>query len=482
MQIPATGRDERSLFDAMESYRSGDMPWRDGRTWALVYDAGPDVERVAKAAFTAFLSENALDPTVFPSLLRFENEVVDMCARHLGAGPEVVGNFTSGGTESCMLAVKTARDYARAERGIADPVIVLPTTAHAAFHKASAYFGVRKAIVDVDPVSWIVDVEAMRAAITPDTILLVASAPSYAHGVIDPIEGLGQLALQHDLLLHVDACIGGFLLPYLRRAGVDVPPFGFEVPGVSSMSMDLHKYAFCPKGASVVLHRDNALRKHQIFSCASWTGYTVVNPTIQSSKSGGPVAAAWAVLNYVGDDGYLEMARIIQAGTRQIVDGVNAIDGLRVLGDPVMNLVAFESTDPSVSIFRVIDAMKTREWYLQPQLGFCGSVANAHLAINPRSVKWAADMLADLAGCVASVREAGHPGAPAGIAQALAGVDPNTIDADTFQSILAMAGMNNGVEVPDAMAEINELLDALPPAFTEVMLKEFLNQLYVRGA
>jgi len=480
MQIPKTGLSEDSVFETLRAYRDKDMDWREGRTWALVYDVGHDVQRVAEKAYVEFLWENALDPTVFPSLMRMENDLVDMCAHHLKGGPDVVGNYTSGGTESCMLSVKTARDHARATKGITAPEIVMPSTAHAAFHKGAEYFGLKKVVVDVDTATWKADVDAMRAAITPNTVLLVGSATSYAHGVVDPIEELGQLALEHDLLFHVDGCIGGFILPYLRRLGADIPPFEFDVPGVTSISMDLHKYAYCAKGASVLLWKNGDLRKHQIFSCANWTGYTVVNPTMQSTKSGGPIAAAWAVMNYVGDDRYLELARITLEGTRRIVDGINAIDGLAVMGDPAMNLVAFQSTDPALSIYRVIDLMKKKDWYIQPQLGFCGSIANAHLSINPDRVRWADEMLADLEECVATARAAGWEGPPAGIAQALAGVDPATIDAETFQSVLAMAGMNNGVELPDEMAEINELLDALPPAFTEVMLKEFLNQLYVR--
>src|SRR5215470_11959403 len=295
MKIPAHGMHREALFERLESYRANDTPWREGRTWAYVYDPGREAEEVIKQAYMMYLSDNALDPTAFPSALRLENEVVAMAAAHLGGDDEVVGNFTSGGTESIILAVKTARDHARAMRpDVRTPEIVLPATAHAAFQKACHYLDVTPVIVPVDPATFRADLDAVRAAIGSNTVLLVGSAISYAHGVVDPIEALGALALERVLLLHVDACMGGFLLPYFRRLGAPVPPFAFDVPGVTSVSMDLHKYAFAAKGASVLLHRSPALRRHQMYACANWTGYTIVNPTVQSTKSAGPLAAAWA--------------------------------------------------------------------------------------------------------------------------------------------------------------------------------------------
>ena len=256
----------------------------------------------------SFLSENALDPTVFPSVLRFENELVAMAASHLNGDDEVVGNFTSGGTESIMLAVKTARDYARAVRPeVREPEMVLPVTAHAAFQKAGHYLGVQAGAGPGRPE----DVQGRRRRHARGD-----------HAEHDPARGLGRLLRprgrrsdprardssrsSRNLLLHVDACMGGFLLPYFRRLGAPVPDFDFSVPGVTSMSMDLHKYAFAAKGASTVLYRNKELRKYQIYTCAQWTGYTIINPTVQSTKSAGPLAAAWAVLNFLGDDGYLE--------------------------------------------------------------------------------------------------------------------------------------------------------------------------------
>ena len=221
-----------------------------------------------------------------------------MAAAHVSGDESVVGNFTSGGTESILMAVKTARDYCRPKKpGITEPEMLMPATAHAAFHKAAKYFDVKPVLVPVDGNTFKADVAAIRQAITENTILMVGSAPSYAHGVVDPIEELAALAREHDLLFHTDACVGGFMLPYLNQLGETIPKFGFDVPGVTSLSMDLHKYGYTPKNASVVLYRDKSIRRKQIFACANWPGYTVVNGAAQSSKTGGPLAAAWAVLN-----------------------------------------------------------------------------------------------------------------------------------------------------------------------------------------
>ena len=475
MNIPQHGLSREAVLEKLEAFRANDMPWRDGRTWAYVYDPGREAEEVIKQAYMMYLSENALDPTVFPSMLRLENELVALAASHLNGDAGVVGNFTSGGTESIILAVKTARDYARATRPqIAEPEIVLPATGHAAFQKAAHYLCVRPVLVPVDPRSFKADVEAMRRAITPNTILLVGSAVSYAHGVVDPIRELGQLALEHELLLHVDGCMGGFLLPYFRRLGAPVPDFDFSVPGVTSISMDFHKYAFAAKGASTVLYRTKELRKYQIYACANWTGYTIINPTVQSTKSGGPLAAAWAVLNFIGDDGYLEIARQVLDATRRIAAGIERIDGLRLLGRPEMNLVAF--TSDTVSVFHVIDEMKQRGWYIHPQLGFQDSKENIHLSINPASVKWVDALLSDLRICVDKAKSMKSGELAATIRETFGSIDPSTLSDDTLGQMLGMAGVQ-GVQLPQRMAEINEVLNALPAALRERLLTEFLNSL-----
>src|SRR5262245_10644271 len=478
VRIPERGVPREEVLARLERFREHDLPWRDGRTFAYVYDPGREAEAVIKEAFASYLSENALDPTVFPSALRLENEVVAMAAAHLGGGADVVGSFTSGGTESILLAVKAARDLARAERpGIAEPEMVLPETAHASFQKAGHYLGVRPVLAPVDPGSFRADPDAVRAAITPRTILLVGSAVSYAHGVVDPIPELGAIAAERGLPLHVDACIGGFLLPYFRRLGSAFPDFDFRVPGVSSISMDLHKYAFAAKGASTLLYRSAELRRHQIYACASWSGYTVINTTVQSTKSAGPLAAAWAALHFIGDDGYLEIARKVRDATARIVAGIDATPELRVLGRPDTNLVAFASDGPGV--FHIADEMKERGWYLQPQLAFGSSPENLHLSVNPASVHLVDALLADLRECVEKARALPTGALGPRIRAAFGEIRPQDLDEETFRGLLAMAGVGSE-GLPRRMAEINEVLNALPAALRERLLVEYLNGLYAQ--
>jgi glutamate/tyrosine decarboxylase-like PLP-dependent enzyme len=476
MRLPARGLSRDEIFERLERYREGDVPWREGRVWAYVYDPGPEAEAVLKDAFTSYLSENGLDPTAFPSALRLENEVVALGRAHLGGDDDVVGSFTSGGTESILCAVKAARDYARATRPeLREPELLLPETAHAAFQKAAHYLGLRAVLVPVDPSSFRADPEAMRAAITPRTVMMVGSAISYAHGVVDPIEALGRLAEERRLWLHVDGCMGGFLLPYFRRLGEPVPPFDFSVPGVTSISMDLHKYAFAAKGASLVLYRNAAYRRHQIYACASWSGYAVVNPTVQSAKSAGPIAAAWAILHHLGDEGYLELARSMRDATRRIVAGVAKVPGLRVLGRPEMNLLALASDE--VSVFHVVDEMRIRGWYVQPQLAFGSSPENIHLSVNPAGARWVDDLLRDLGECVEIARGMKSGELAARIREAFGSLDPSQVGPETLAGLLSMAGIE-GTGLPSRMAEINEVLNALPVPLRERLLVEYLNTLY----
>lgn len=469
-------KSEAEIFDALDTYKQNDAPWRTGRTFAYVYDPGPDVEAVAKRAYMLYLTENGLDPTAFPSMLRLENEVVGFALDHLSAPAGAVGNFTSGGTESCMLAVKTARDHARAAKPhITAPEIILPVTAHAAFHKGAHYLGLKKVLVPVDPVTFKADPAAIEAAITPNTIQIVASAVSYAHGVLDPIPEIGAIAQKHGLLFHVDGCIGGFLLPYFRRLGAPLHDFDFAVPGVTSMSMDFHKYAYCPKGASVILHRSKDVRKFQIFTCAEYTGYTLINPTILSTKSGGPLAAAWAVINYLGDEGYLRFAGRIYSATQKIMAGIEAIPGLELLGRTDTNLVAFRSSE--FSCFHLVDEMKTRGWLIQAQLGYMGSKDNVHLSIGQSNLEQVDEFLAALAESVEAARLIPASNSMAELTAEVAKLTPETFGPKTMSQLMAAAGIDRSGSIKRS-ADINLILNALPPKISEAALTGFFNEMY----
>ncbi len=476
MRIPTHGAPKSDVLARVEAARANDWPWRDGKLFAYVFEAGPEVEEVGKAAYMAYLTENGLDPTTFPSLLRFENDLVDMARHHLGGDERVVGNFTSGGTESILLAVKTARDWFRAKRPGVRPRIVVPVTAHAAFHKAGHYLDVEVTMSAVDPVTFKADPASTRALTDDRTALVVASACSYAHGVVDPVREIAALAAERGILCHVDGCMGGFLLPYLRRLGAAVPDFDFSVPGVTSMSMDFHKYALCPKGASVVLYREESLRQHQIFACSEWTGYTMINATVQSSKSGGPLAAAWAVLQHLGDEGYERIAKSLLEARDTLVAAIDATDGVSHVGRPEMTMVAFRAE--GFSTFELADELKARGFGVQPQLASGPSPENIHMTINPGNTRWIGDFVRELPKAIEAVRAAGGgPLPPKELAALLAAqVESDPTGAGLAHVVQSVVG--SGGQTPSRMAEVNALLNELPPAVQKKLLIAFVGQMF----
>ncbi|OLF16765.1 pyridoxal phosphate-dependent decarboxylase family protein [Actinophytocola xanthii] len=462
------------VLDELRTLRAGDLPTHGGRTLAYVYDSGlSGVDDLAATAHAMATATNGLDPTAFPSLLRMENEVVGAAVRLLGGGPSTVGTVTSGGTESCLLAVQTARD---ARPDLSRPRMVLAETAHAAFRKAAHYFGVEAVTVPVDPATFRADPDAMAAAIDDSTVLVVVSAPSYAHGVVDPVAAVAAAAAERGVRCHVDACIGGWLLPYFRRLGVAVPEFDLSVPGVTSLSVDLHKYAYCPKGTSVLLHASAELRRPQLFASAQWPGYTMLNSTLQSTRSGGPLAAAWAVLRHIGDAGYARLAERTLAAVAALRSGIEALDGVRVLGEPVASLLAVAGTD-ELDVFTVADEMTARRWYLQPQFGFGASPANLHLTVTAANHGTEPELLADLAAAVAAARAAGPVRLAPELLDAIAALDPDALTPAQFAALLSAAGLD-GVTAPKRMAEVNAMLAAASPRLRERLLVEFLGAMY----
>ena len=303
MTMPDKGTDWNTLKADMLARGGKDAKWRDGKTAVYVFNAGPDVEKVQKEAYTLYMSENGLGPAAFPSLKRMEDEVISM-GLGLLHGPEgSVGNITSGGTDSITMAMKAARDYARNTKNVVGALnIVLPYSAHPAFDKAAHIMEIEIRRIPLTP-EFFADVDAMGDAVDDHTIMIVGSAPTFPYGLIDPIEKLGALAEAKDLWLHVDACVGGYIAPFVRMNGGNIPPFDFEVAGVHSMSADLHKYGYCAKGASSVLFRSEELRKHMIFDTKNWPGGRMVTPTLAGTRPGGAISAAWAVMNFLVVEG-----------------------------------------------------------------------------------------------------------------------------------------------------------------------------------
>ena len=476
MQIPQQGLSKQEILNTLQAFKSRDMDWKAGKVWCYVYNPGEDPADVTRQAYLSFLSENGLDPTVFPSMLKLETEVVRAVIHLLRGDSNAVGHLTTGGTESIMLAVKTARDMARATKPhIREPEMVLPKTAHAAFHKATHYLSVKPVLVDIDPQTFKVRAEDMRAAITPNTILLVASAPNYSQGVIDPIVEIGRIAQEKNLLFHVDACVGGMHLSFMRKLGYDVPDFDFTVPGVTSISTDLHKYGYAAKGCSVIMYRSKDIRKYQIFACTDTTAYTLINPTVLSTKSGGPMAGAWAILNFLGEEGYKKIIKEVQEATRKLIDGINAIEGLQVLGEPAMCMFSFKSD--VINVYQLADEMNKRGWYLQGQFSTPLTPRNLHISVNHGTIHNVDALLRDLRDCVDVVKA--KPAIDSGGIKAMVNAALQSADPEAaFGQLAASAGLT-GTELPSEMAFINEVLDALPDELCNVFLVNYFNDLYV---
>ena len=509
--LPDKGVPGDQILDELRELRRADLPTHGGRLFAYVYDPALDgLDDLARAAHAISAHVNGLDPTAFPSLLAMENALVGAAVKLLRGGPEAVGSVTSGGTESLVLAVKAARD---SRPDLATPRLVIPSTGHAAFAKAAHYLRVA---LDVVPVGADLraDPAAMAAAITPDTVLVAASAPSYAHGVVDPISEIAAAAAERGVRFHVDACFGGWVLPYLKRLGADLPEFDLAVPGVTSISVDLHKYAYAPKGVSLLLHRDETLRLPQYFAYANWPGYPMVNPVISSTRSGGPIAAAVATLRTIGDAGYLELAERTREAVAVLADAVTATDGIRLFAPPETTVICLtaDSAVPGtavpgtavpgtavpgtaaagnsatasavpgaddvarpVDLFVLADELAARGWHTQPQMAFGALPATIHLTVTAAVRATAADFAADLADSVDAARARGPVQLPERLVQAAGALTPEMVTPELVAGLAEGLGLGGGDFTQ--MAAVNSLLNVTPAALREALLTGFLSLL-----
>lgn len=398
--LPDKGRDWDTLKGEMEAFKAGDIDWKSGRLGVYVFHAGMDVMNVGKEAYQLYHTENALgSETAFPSLKKMEADVIDM-GLSLLQGPEgACGNMTSGGSESIFMAVKACRDQARSKgKDVVAAGLVIPYSAHPAFDKAAGYLGLTVTRVPLQE-NYLADVQAMQTAISDNTLMLVGSAPCYPYGLIDPIEELGVLAQDEGLWLHVDSCVGGYFLPHARSVGVDVPAFDFEVPGVCSISADLHKYGFTPKAASTIFHRTEEQRSHQIFDFNGWPAGGMTTQTAAGSKAGGAVAGAWAVLNYLGVDGYEEKARMIVNAQDKLAKGLETIDGLYPLLESRYAISTIASAE--LNIFSVWKRMVDRGWFTSAIM----EPVALHLMVQPFHVEVMDEFLKDLSEVAELVRQ-----------------------------------------------------------------------------
>ncbi|MEM7329401.1 MAG: aspartate aminotransferase family protein [Pseudomonadota bacterium] len=398
MKMPEQGRPWSDVKSEMTARGAGDAKWRDGRTAVYVFNAGDEIAGIQKEAYAAFMSENGLGPLAFPSLAQMEKDVISM-GLNLLHGPEgSTGAMTSGGTDSITMAIKTARDFARANgRGRQKPNIVLPYSAHLAFDKAAHLMDieVRRIPIRIDG-SYQADVTAMIDACDAETVMMVGSAPNFPHGIIDPIEALSEAALGRDIWLHVDACVGGYFAPFARMNGVPVPAFDFELPGVRSISADLHKYGYAAKGASTVLFRSEALFAHMPFDMKEWSGAPMKTPTLAGTRPGGAISAAWAVMNHLGIAGYRRLQGQVCETRERVEAGVKRL-GFEILGQPLLGLIAFRHPDHHA--FAIYGEIYRRGWFTS----VTKEPPSLHLMLSPKHADFIDDYLADLEASVAAV-------------------------------------------------------------------------------
>lgn len=397
-RVPDKGMAPEQVLEHLKKLQKSNADAQKGRIFAYVYD--PLQEGISKCIHDAahiFMEHNALSPMTFPALRKMEVDVATMALNLQNAPVKegAVGCMTSGGSESILMALKAYRERAAA-KGIQNPEVILCVTAHGAFPKGCHMFGIKTVYVPHDK-AYQVDVAAIRKAITKNTCLLVASAPQYPHGIIDPIEAVAALAAEHDIPCHVDACVGGFILPWIEKCGFKLPLWDYRVKGVTSISADLHKYGFASKGASVLTFRSSKDRYFQFYACAHWPGGLFVSPGLAGTRSGGPIAAAWAALKCIGADGYMSLAKTMMETSYKFQDGVNAIKGLEIIGQPQMTLVAFRPTDPAINVYVLSDLMQKRGWTLEKQ----HKPDSIHCTLMPTHARIADQFLVDLKECVA---------------------------------------------------------------------------------
>ena len=405
MKLPTEGKTRADVMASLERSMAGDLAWDEGRTFSLVYGVGAEHLRLLQEAYSLFMATNGLGAgRIFKSLSTLEGELVSMSAELLG-GADCPGNVTSGGSESIILGVRAAQERARAERPqITRPELVLPASAHPAFDKAAHIFGIRNVRTPITK-DYVADVQAMADAVNENTIGLVASAPNYPFGTIDPVTAIAEIARRHALHLHVDACVGGFALPFLRKLGQPIPPFDFGVPEVSTISADLHKYGFAARGTSLILYRDQTLQRRVGFKLDDWSGGPYRTPTMAGSRPGGMIAAAWAVFQHYGETGFLELNRTMLDTSLRLRRGIEAIPGLHVLGDPVMYVWGFASD--TLDVMAVADAMAERRWYLGRQLTTPPSL---HVVLTPIHAPVVDAFLHDLREVASAIGRSGRTG------------------------------------------------------------------------
>lgn len=374
--LPVRGQPWNELQVAMSDLRGGDPDWRYGPP-LNVYYAGEDVLDVARRAYAMFICEDAQAPAAFPSLRKMQDEIIEISLSMLGGGGDAVGTMTGGGTESILLAVRSAHRAFRARHpGVRRPHLLLPSSAHPAYDKAADLMGLDVLRVSIGG-DYRACVDVLAQCISPETMMVVASAPSLPFGTIDPVEDIARLAREHDVWLHVDACIGGFLAPHVAQLMPGLPRFDLSIAGVRSLSADLHTFGYAAKGASVLLYADAEDQEYQHFEYFDWPKGVYRTDSLTGTRPGGAVAAAWAVLHYLGESGYRALAQRVMHIRDRYIEGIERIPGLHLLGAPHLSVIAFGSDEYDIHV--IGDAMQARGWHI----GRLSNPAALHMTVTP---------------------------------------------------------------------------------------------------
>ncbi|KAK9333244.1 pyridoxal phosphate-dependent transferase [Lipomyces starkeyi] len=405
LELPKDGwTDEQVTSELHELANMKHSPWEAGKVSGAVYHGGEDILKLQTEAYGMFSVANQLHPDIFPGVRKMEAEVVAMVLRMYNAPESGVGTSTSGGTESLLMACLAAKMKGRYEKSITEPEIVAPVTIHAGFDKAAYYFGIKLRHAPLDPITYKVDLNAVKRLVNANTVLIAGSAPNFPHGIIDDIEGLSKIALKHNIPLHVDACLGSFVVPFMEKVyneidpAVTVPLVDFRVKGVTSISCDTHKYGFAPKGSSVIMYRDAKLRRYQYFLATDWSGGVYASPTLAGSRPGALMAGCWATLVRIGENGYIESCRNIVSAARSIRFAIqNEFPTLYVLGQPIGSVVAFSSE--TLNIYDIADGLLKKGWHLSA----LQNPAAIHIACTRLTVTAAGELISDLREVVAQV-------------------------------------------------------------------------------
>jgi sphinganine-1-phosphate aldolase len=398
--MPEHGQDSDQILDQLETFKESDPQYKDGRVWSLVYYLDEEHSTFLKESYHRFACENGLNPGAFKSLKKMETEVISATADILNGTKDVCGVVTSGGTESCLMAVKTYRDMAREQRRVKNPEMILPATAHVAWFKASEYFGVKIRLVPLIK-NFTPDLKKLKKLINRNTVMILGSAPEYPHGMIDPIEEMGAIAQSKGIPLHVDACVGGFILPFMEMNGESLPLWDYRVPGVTSISADIHKYGYAAKGASTITYRNLDYLRYQMFAYQNWPGGVFASSALLGTRPGGAYAAAWGVTQYFGKEGYRKLAKDTLDAVNQLKAGIARIAALEVMGTPQGPLFSFRSVDPDVNIYAVGDQMDARDW----QVNRNQFPAGLHAMVTAQHLQVVGAYLEDLGAAVETVKK-----------------------------------------------------------------------------